>query len=170
MIKKVLGLCIVIGLIAMPALASDKGAGCGLGKVVFEGNSGFLSHTVASTTNGLGSGTSGLNTQNLGMTFGTLGCDANSVIKADFEQATFVTANLENISQDMAVGNGQYLESLAGLMGCPSADYAAFGEFTQKNYPQLVSDPNVSADELLSGLKAELAGDPRLSASCRSIS
>ncbi len=168
MTKKVLGLCIVVGLLAAPALASDKGAGCGLGKVIFQGNSGFISHTVASTTNGLGVGV--VNTQNLGLTLGTLGCNADSVIKTDFEQATFVTANLENISQDMAAGEGQYLDSLAGLMGCPSSEYAVFGEFTQNNYTQLVSSPDVSANELLSGLKTEMAGDARLAASCKRIS
>ena len=119
--KKLIGLAIVAVVFTVPAaMAAESGAGCGLGSQLFEGKDGLLFNVLAQTTNGI----SGNNT--FGMTSGTSGCDKDSVVLQEKEQEVFVSANMGNLSQDMALGSGQYLQSMAVLMGCSGA---VFGDF-----------------------------------------
>jgi hypothetical protein len=90
----------IVFVLSFNAMAEEKGAGCGLGKMLFEGKSGMVPHILAATTNG----SSGNNT--FGITSGTSGCEADSVIKREHEQEVFVANNFDNLSQDMARGDG----------------------------------------------------------------
>ncbi len=165
MTKKVLGLILAIGLLSgSVALAEEVGPGCGLGKVIFEGKKGILFQNLAWTSN------VGTPTRIFGITSGTSGCDADSVILGDKEQETFVETNLDNLFQEMAQGDGVYLHGLASLMGCNSVVYSDFTNLTQEKYSTLVASADISPTELLSGLKRELAAHPTLSFSCNRIS
>lgn len=171
MSRKLMGIALAIGLLVVPlsAWAGDKGAGCGLGKVIFEGQSGWLSHTTALTTNGLGTGT-GIDTQTVGMTVGTLGCDTNKAVDArDVEREVFVAVNLDNLSQDMAVGAGEHLYSLASLMGCEAAT-AEFAQMTREHYSALMEQADQSGTALISGLRQQISADPALASSCTRVS
>lgn len=171
MSRKLMGIALAIGLLVVPlsAWAGDKGAGCGLGKVVFEGQSGWLSHTVALTTNGLGVG-AGIDTQTVGMTVGTLGCDTSKAVDArQAEQEVFVAVNLDNLSQDMAVGTGEHLTSLASLMGCEGAA-SEFGQMTREHYTTLMQRADQSSSELISGLQQEISANPALASRCTRVS
>ena len=43
--------------------------------------------------------------------------------------------NFENVKQDMAIGQGEYLDSLSTLMGIPQDRRAAFYAHAQSRYP-----------------------------------
>lgn len=166
MAKKVLGLMLALGfLFAGAALAEELGPGCGLGKALFDGGKGLVSHTVAWSTNVTTGGTIGF-----GITLGTSGCDADQVIKREKEQEVFVALNLDRLSLEMAQGGGAYLNSLAHLMGCSGAAAGDFATLTQQQYPVLFASAQPGPAELLSGLKSEVAARPALAAACTRIS
>jgi len=165
MTRKVLGLVLAFGFLSLTSVqAEENGPGCGLGKLLLEGKSGMVSHTVAWTLNSLGANGA------FGMTFGTSGCDVDQVIKADKEQEVFVAVNMDNLSQEMARGNGAFLQSLSSLMGCSSAVYPEFSSLTREKYGKLFGNAETNSADLLAGLKREMAADPKLAASCDRIS
>jgi len=162
--KKILGLAIMIALSSVTlALAENNGSGCGLGKKLFEGQKGLIPNILAATTNGISGN------QTFGMTSGTSGCDADAVILNDKEQEVFVAANLDNLSQDMAMGGGQYLQSMAVLMGCGEGSFSDFAALTQDKYEALMPS-DVAPVAFLSGLKHEMAAHPALASSCSRLS
>ena len=164
MYKKTIVLVMALSLVYLTsAVAAQNGAGCGLGGMVLEGESGLLMNTIAQTLNGTGS-------QTFGMTSGTSGCDTDQVVKSDKEQEVFVAVNLETISEEMAQGNGEHLNALATLMGCSTSVHGEFAGLTQEKYNVLFAGAETSTPELLSGLKREMIAHPALSAACTRIS
>ena len=163
--KKTIGLIVALGLLSAPALfAANNGAGCGLGKTLFEGKKGLVFNVLAATINGISGN------QTFGMTSGTSGCDQDSVILLKKEQEVFVAVNLDNLSQDMAQGDGTYLQALSGLMGCSTEAFGTFAELTQNKYEVLFDAADANAAGLLSGLKREMAAHPMLNSNCTRIS
>jgi hypothetical protein len=92
------------------------------------------------------------------------------VILNEKEQEVFVAANIDNLSQDMAMGGGQYLQSMAVLMGCGEGVFADFASLTQDKYESLMPAADVAPGAFLSGLKHEMAAHPALATSCTRIS
>ena len=163
--KKIIGLIVGLGLLSAPAVfAANNGSGCGLGKKLFEGQKGLIPNISAQTTNGSSS------SQNFGLTSGTSGCDEDSVILKEKEQEIFVAMNLDNLSEDIAQGSGQYLQSMGALMGCDADTFAAFSRITQEKYEILFPTVYTNPHEFLLGLRRELAVYPIISANCIRIS
>ncbi len=73
----------------------------------------------------------------------------------------FASVNLERLKTDMAAGQGEYLGSLATLMGIASSDQPAFFAITQQKFPVLFPTDRTTAAELLTALNQELRIDPR---------
>lgn len=151
-------------LIAVAALAlapmaahADNDAGCGLGTQLMTGKSGIFAHLVATYTNGL------LGNQTFGITSGTLGCNGNSEVTADADLRKFASTNLDQLSVEMAVGEGEALTALAGLYGIEQQDRAAFYGMTKANYGSIVSSDHVTAGEVLASIQSLMAADARLS-------
>lgn len=160
--KKLIGLVMLAGLLSATVALADEGAGCGLGKQVWVGQSGVVAHVLAATTNNI------ISPASTSITSGTSGCDANGVIYRHKEQEVFVAVNFDTLSQEMAQGHGQNLQSLAALMGCSTVAYPEFARMTQDKYPVLMGS-DTSTMELISGLKREMATHPTL-AGCTRIS
>lgn len=125
-------------------------AGCGLGSMIFEADSGFT-QIFAATTNG----TSG--NQTFGISSGTSNCDGTSGGSASTK--AFVQTNRVALSKDIARGRGETLASLSQLAGCGSPD--AVGRTLQKNFKQIfpsaqASDAQVS-DAVISVLQSSQA-------------
>ena len=72
--KKLVILTAALTLLAVPAAFAGNTAGCGLGSIIFEGQSGVVMNVLAATFNG----TSG--NQTFGMTSGTSNCDASDTV------------------------------------------------------------------------------------------
>ena len=105
--KKILA----IALLATTSSAfADNDVGCGLGTMVWAGQSGVAPKILAATTNG----TSG--NQTFGITSGTLGCQADGVITSKARLSMFMGTNSERLARDMSVGQGEALNVLADLM------------------------------------------------------
>ena len=138
-----------------PAMA-DNDAGCGLGTQLMTGKSGIFFHLVATYTNGL------LGNQTFGITSGTLGCNGDSQVTADAELKKFASTNFDQLSTEMAAGEGEALTALASLYGIESQDRAAFYSLTKANYGTIVGSDSVTAGEMLASIRTLMAADARL--------
>ena len=131
---------------------ADSGAGCGLGQQLFAGQTGLFAHVIAGTTNGT------TTNQWLGISFNSLGCDETNVVTNEYQRKAFMTANLDNLSQDIAQGQGEHLAALAALMGIPQNEQSAFFALTQHHASALVPTNN-SADDMYAALADTLRAD-----------
>lgn len=157
--KKFVLAATVAAFAAMPAasaFAEASGAGCGAGTIIFKGQQGILPQTLAATTNG------SFANQLFGMSSGTLGCETDGVVMNEHEKALYAEANFDNLKQDMAKGQGEYLSTLAALIGVDAADQDAFAALTKQRFSALVG-PEVTSGEFLARLDEEMAATPALS-------
>ena len=142
---------------ALPGLVmADAGPGCGVGTQIFKGQSGLFAHILASTTNGSTSN------QWFGLTSGTLDCNPTNVVSNEYERINFVTANLDNLSQEMAQGGGAHVQALASLYDIAPADRDQFYRLTQREMPRLLDSSRQGAQALLASLDTALGADPVL--------
>jgi len=59
----------------------------------------------------------------------------DGLVKEDQKVNAFMAFNFENVKQDMANGQGEYLDSLSTLMGIPQDRRASFYAHAQSSYP-----------------------------------
>jgi len=100
--------------------------GCGVGAMIWKGQSGPAPHILAATTN-----TSLFGNQTIGMTFGTLGCDTSDEVES---MAMYMNSNIDKVARDMSRGEGENLETLAVLLGVEAKDRSAFRKLMQDNF------------------------------------
>jgi hypothetical protein len=129
-------------------------AGCGLGSLIFEPNSGFT-QIVAATTNGTSAN------QTFAISSGTSNCDTGPASGASAK--VFVTANREALSKDIAKGSGETIDSLSTLAGC--ADSKAVGTALQKNFKTIFPSAAVSSDAVGDSVLSTLKSDKSLACS-----
>lgn len=148
---------------ASTGLAAGYGAaGCGFGGELIKENK-ILHQIGAVILNGI------LGNQTFGITSGTSGCGESGLVLAETEQEKFVETNYDNLVKEMAVGEGENLTTLAGLLGCSSDQVQGFGAFTQAHYPSIVKTGSTRPSEMLVSLKEGLLLEPGLSSSCQKI-
>lgn len=136
-----------------PALAAaeDTGPGCGLGTQIFQGNKKVVHQLLAVTTNG------SFGNQTFGITSQTSGCTNDGIVQHDQKVNVFASANFENLSQEMARGNGEYLASFAALLGVPAERQPEFFALTQAKYSTLFQSEQTTPSEMLIALRQEMA-------------
>ena len=125
MSKKVimLSVAVLFGMQAGLAMAAnpDTGPGCGLGKLAwadYAHQKNIAPQVMMATTNGsFGSGTFGISS-------GTSGCTNDGKVMAEHKTTVFAQLNFENLSQEMAQGQGEHLASL-GAIAIPRREYLA---------------------------------------------
>lgn len=170
--KKTIVIVTLIGLMsALSAVAAPKKeggkaferqyglAGCGLGSVLM-GKKG--AQIFAGTTNGT------FANQTFGITFGTLNCVDSETAAVASRMDTFVAANRAALASDMARGNGEALEHLAGMMGCDSSD--AVGSAMQQNFHGIFPNTSVEPNEITDSVISVIKSNESLAASCKKIS
>jgi len=163
MLKKVLMLSVAVlfGLQAGLALAAanpDTGPGCGLGKLLwadYKGQKEIAPQVLMVTTNGTGFNTFAISS-------GTSGCTNDGKIMSQYKTTVFASVNFENLSQEMAQGQGEHLASLATLMGVPLEHQGAFFAMTQERYATLVKAGETSPVVMVQAINDAMAGHPVL--------
>lgn len=151
--KKALTALALVAAFPAAALADGADGSCGLGSMVWKGQSGIAPQVLAITTNG----TSGNAT--FGVTTGTLGCSPNATVRSNMKTALFIENNKEQLARDMSVGNGETLASLEHLMGVKDQDQAAFNRVTKDNVARIFATDK----EVVGALREVLASDATLS-------
>lgn len=141
---------------ANAAERDPNNVGCGLGTIVWEGQSGQGAQILAATTNGT------FGTQTFGITSGTSGCARGGRVTQPAEMAMFIGPNMDRFVQDVAAGQGETLASLADLIGIEGQDKSAFYSAAQRNFDRIVPSDNVTAEDIALSLNAMMAEDPSL--------
>lgn len=162
MLKQLLALSVALAFMVAPshdarAGTADTGPGCGLGKVAWEDSKlgqGIGPQLLMSTTNSI--------TMPFAITTGTLGCKNDGKLWSEDKARVFATLNPEDLSQDMARGEGEHLASLATLLGVPVERRPAFFALAQAQYPALAEAARTSPEAMLLALRRAMAADPAL--------
>lgn len=146
------------------ALAAGYGAaGCGWGGKVIQKND-ILAQLGATILN------NSLSNQTFAISSGTSGCSkAFGAVMAEAEQTRFVENNYHSLAKDMAVGEGEDLNTLAGLLGCSADQTKNFASFAKQNYGSIFKGEQNTPSEILASLKEGLSNDPVLAVSCQRI-
>ena len=131
-------------------------AGCGLGSLIFEPNSGFT-QIFAATTNGT------FGSQTFGISSGTSNC-ADTSGGSDSAKA-FVETNRTALAKDIARGQGETIESLSRLGGCSNAH--AVGASLQRNFDKVFPSAAMSDSEVGNSVVDALRSDATLA--CHSL-
>lgn len=124
--------------------ADDNSSGCGVGWMILKENS-LVSSSFRSSTNATFFNT-------IAMTFGTSGCAKHKIVKREELPAYFANDNLDQITIDMAKGEGPYLATLAYTLGCQ--DIKTFSSKVQENFSVLSSNQNGA--DLVKQIKSDI--------------
>ncbi len=144
-----------LGMAANP----DTGPGCGLGKLAwaeYKNQKNIAPQILMATTNGT------FGSQTFGISTGTSGCTNDGTIMAEHKTTMFASINFENLSQEMAQGQGEHLASLATLLGIPAEQHPEFFALTQEKYNNLVKSGETTPAALLTALHNAIATHPVL--------
>lgn len=155
--RKMIAVIAVAGL-ALPGVAAAKDStGCGLGTMVFDGQSGIAPQVLAVTTNGT------LGNQTFGISSGTLGCDSSGSIDHMAELSEFTGDNMDRLAADVAAGEGETLATMADLMGIAKTDRDRFNHVMQQNFTRIFPSTTTTADEVITATRSIMAEDGTLS-------
>ena len=147
----------LLAAVSINALAEAPGGpNCGWGNMLFKGQRGGVAHFLASTTNG----TSGNAT--FGMTSGTNGCSTNGTLTYGGRPMIALNGMMDELSEDMAKGNGEALTTYAVVLGVAPEDREHFAAVTHEHFQQIFSKADVTADDVHNNTLAVLKSDARL--------
>ena len=139
--KSVLALVMCFTFVATSVFANNVGVG--LGTMVLKGKSGKLMEFVATCLNGIcGNGTFALTT-------GTLGYKEGAVIGVNIVDV-YVAENMDSLANDIAKGDGEYLDTLAHLMKVENKD--AFKDKLHKNFNKIYTSKDVTSKEIVANI------------------
>lgn len=128
--------------------------GCGVGAMIWKGQSGIAPHVLAATTNGT------FGNQTFGMTTGTLGCQTNQSVQS---MAMYMDSNIDKVARDMSRGSGENLETVAVLLGVDEADRDAFRKVLQDNFATIFPSSDTTSGEAVEAIVALLEQNESLS-------
>ena len=126
--------------------ADPKNTGCGLGSMVFEGQNGLMSQTLAATTNGI------FGNQTFGITSGTSNCEQYKTFAYNEKVDIFVAENMDNLARDIARGQGEYVNTLAVLMEVPDVKKASFRSQLQAHFSDIYTSDKVTHSEVVQNI------------------
>ncbi|MBQ0718580.1 MAG: DUF3015 family protein [Gammaproteobacteria bacterium] len=82
--------------------------------------------------------------------------DEDDADAEEVEVTEFVEANFGRLRSDIAVGNGEYLESLASLLSIDDASKEQFYQLTKDKFNQLYVSSDTTTQELVSNIQREV--------------
>lgn len=145
--------------LGLGSLAPDaRGADCAVGGFVVNKKTGIIEQLLAFSTNA-----TFFLTYAGAITSGTSGCSNSGIVKREFEQEVFVTANFDALSGDLAQGQGPRLAALTELMGCSPGLSRELARVAQGRFDRLVTGGADPAGVLLTELKQGMRMHPALS-------
>lgn len=142
---------ILISIVAVAALATASFAtvnnqtGCGLGSQIIHDDSSAVMLALQATTNG----TSG--NQTFGVTSGTSGCKKSRLVINE-RAAEFVASNMDQLSREIAIGQGESVSTLAELLNVENK--AEFASALQANYNAIYSTEKADMATVLDNVSA----------------
>jgi hypothetical protein len=148
--KKVLLISTVLFLMASGIAFADatrENCGCGLGTMLFDGADGLAQQVLAATTNG------SFGTQTFGISSGTLDCNLPLKYVSNEKLNRFVADNMDNLAKDVAMGQGEYVDTLAEIMDVPGSEKIGFSQMLQDNFSNIFTDGSVSHVDVIENIE-----------------
>jgi hypothetical protein len=127
---------------------ADNDIGCGVGTMVMEGQEGVPAKILGSFTNGV-------TFQSVSITFGLLNCNGRGKVTADASDNRvqhFASQNFDRLSIEMAKGEGEHLDVLAGLLDVQPEQRDEFAQLAQTHFERLFPHDDVTVGEMLGSL------------------
>jgi hypothetical protein len=87
----------------------------------------------------------------------------DGLVEEHHKVSFYTGAVFENLQEDLARGDGQYLTSLGVLLEIPPDRRHEWALFTQSRYSVLFASDRAKANEMLGGLAREFAAAPDMS-------
>ncbi|WP_032496327.1 DUF3015 family protein [Hydrogenivirga sp. 128-5-R1-1] len=125
---------------------NKSNTGCGLGYVAMKDQEGVVFEVLAVTTNGTSFN------QTFGITFGTLECEKPAKFVGNEKLHRFVSENMDELAQDIARGEGRYVETLADLMEVPAEQRPEFYTKLQQNFERIFPSESVSSAHVIDAI------------------
>ncbi|MBK1873863.1 DUF3015 family protein [Marinobacter sp. 1-3A] len=147
--KKLIAGAILLGASSM-AFAQP---GCGVGAMIWKGQSGIAPHVLAATTNGIAS-------QTVSMTFGIVGCHTNESVQS---MAMLMDARGAAIAADISRGEGENLEAMAAALAVTPEDRSEFYKLLSRNFNIIFPNSETTSGEAVSNIVALLEKNKSLS-------
>ncbi|MBN2871181.1 MAG: DUF3015 family protein [Campylobacterales bacterium] len=147
--KKVLVSIVAVAALSTAGFATvNNQTGCGLGSQIIKDDSSAVMLALQATTNGI------FGNQTFGITSGTSGCKRAQLVLNE-RAAEFVAANMDQLSREIAIGQGESVETLAELMNIE--DKATFATALQANYNAIYANEKADMATVLDNV-ATIAG------------
>lgn len=150
--KKIILASLVTLLFASSAFASSakQNTGCGLGTVLWKNraDSSTMSQALQATTNG------SFGTQTFGITSGTLECSEPSHFASNERTKEFVVANMDNLAKDIAVGQGETLNTFNELLQIPTEERPEFNSKLQTSFGSIFTHDKIAYAEVMDNVFA----------------
>ncbi|MEH6561022.1 MAG: DUF3015 family protein [Marinobacter sp.] len=147
--KKLIAGAILLGASSM-AFAQP---GCGVGAMIWKGQSGIAPHVLAATTNGMAS-------QTISMTLGIVGCHTNDNVQS---MAMLMDARGAAIAADMSRGQGENLEAMAAALGVETEDRRELYKVLTSNFNAIFPSSETTSGEAVNAIVALLEKNKSLS-------
>jgi hypothetical protein len=157
--RKVIALGVLASLLPTLSMATGNHpmAGCGLGYLLLSNKDNTqVTQILGATTNGT------FGTQTFGISSGTSGCTQDGAVKLARATEVFADVNLTSLRQEMATGQGEYVNAFASLLGANEATRPQMVRFFQSEYQNLFPTPSTSSEDMLKTLSEKLATHPEL--------
>ena len=139
----------------------DTGPGCGLGNVAWEGQDidrqAIGPQLLMSTTNN-----PIIPLQAFSITSGNFGCQNNRKVWAHQKGIMFSNTNFDTLSLELAQGGGEYLFSLATIMGIPKDRHETFLQEVQSKYIQYLTAGKSPKTSVIAALNDSIPIHPQL--------
>lgn len=157
--KKWMAVGLVAGMLPTLSLATGNHpmAGCGLGYVLMSNkDNSKVTQVLGATTNGT------FGSQTFGISSGTSGCTEDGAVKFAKQTEVFAAVNIESLRREIAVGQGEYVNTFATLLGATEQQRPQVVAFMRANYTQLFPTAQTDATSMLQALGQQLSQHPEV--------
>jgi hypothetical protein len=144
---------IAVALLMSTSTLTFAQPGCGVGAMVWKGQSGVVPHVLGATTNGIAS-------QTVSMTLGLAGCNTNENIQS---MAMLMDARGSTIAAEMSRGSGENLEAMAVALGVSPPDRPEFYSILKDNFATIFPSSETTSGEAVDSIVALLGKNDQLS-------
>lgn len=127
--------------------------GCGVGAMIWKGQSGIVPHVLGALTNVSAS-------QTISMTLGIAGCNTNQSVQS---MAMLIDARGSAVAADISRGSGENLEAMASSLGVFESDRADFYSILKDNFSTIFPTPDTTTGAAVDAIVALLEKDDVLS-------
>lgn len=147
--KKLIAGAILLGASSM-AFAQP---GCGVGAMIWKGQSGLVPHVLAATTNPIAS-------QTVSMTLGLAGCSTNENVRS---MAMLIDSRGQAVAADISRGYGENLEAMAATLNIPAEERDVFYRLLNQNFATIFPNADTTSGEAVDAIVALLEQNDALS-------